>query len=76
MPGLDDEVGVKGRVHLNGHVGRDGDDRGEVENPAEEVQEAGEEANHAAVAGTGGYGCPVVDAAGRGDGRRQLEVLA
>ena len=59
-------------VHLHEDVSGDGDDGGEVENPAEPVQGAGEEAEDAAVLGAGGYGGPVVDAAGGGDGGCEL----
>lgn len=76
MPGFDYKVWVKDGVHLNDDVGGNGDDRGKVKDPAEEVKGAGEEANHAAIAGTGGHGGPVVDAASRGDCRCQLEVVS
>ena len=72
VPGLDDEVGVEDDVHLDGDVGRNGDDRGEVEDPAEEVEGAGEEAEEAAVFGARGYGGPVIDAAGGGNGGGEL----
>ena len=63
VPGFNCEVRVEDGVHLNDDVGGDGDDRSKVEDPAEEVQEAGEETHHAAVAGAGGHGRPVVDPA-------------
>lgn len=40
--------------------------------PAAEVQEAGEPANHAAVSGTGSYAGPMVDTARRRNRRNQL----
>ena len=55
-------------VHLHRYIGRDGDNGGEVEYPAEEVEKAGEEAEDAAVPGAGGHGGPVVDAASGGNG--------
>ncbi len=68
MPWLDDKVWVEDGVHLHGYVGRNGDDGGEVEYPAEEVEGTGEETEDAAVAGAGGDGGPMVDAAGGRDG--------
>ena len=72
VPWLDDQVGMKNGVHLHCHVGRNGDDRGEIEYPSEEVERAGEESEDAAVAGPRRYRGPVIYAAGRGDGRRKL----
>ena len=59
-------------VHLHGYIRRDGDDGGEVEYPAKEIEGAGEEAEHTAVARARGHGGPVVDAARGWDGRREL----
>ena len=67
VPGLDFKLGVEDGVHLDYNVGGDRDYGGEVEDPAEEVEGAGVEAYDPAVAGAGGYGGPVVDAAGGGD---------
>lgn len=59
-------------IHLHRYIGRDGDDGGEVEYPAEKVERAGEEAEDAAVTGAGGHGGPMVDATGGGDRRGEL----
>ena len=72
MPWLDDKVWVEYGIHLHGHVGRDGDDGGQIEYPAKEVEGPGEEAENAAIAGTGRHRSPVVDAAGGGDGGGEL----
>ena len=72
MPGLDNVVGVVDGVHLDHELGHDVDDGCEVEEPAEEVDEAGEEAHAASMAGTGGDGCPVVDSACGWDGGGEL----
>lgn len=72
MPRLDDEIGVEDGVHLHSDVGGDGDNGSEIENPADVVEEAGVEAEEAAVAGSGGEGGPVVDAAGGGDAGCEL----
>ena len=74
VPWLDDQIGMENGVHLHGHVGRNGDDRGEIEYPSEEIERAGEESEHAAVAGARRYRGPVVYAAGGGDGRRELLI--
>ena len=59
-------------IHLHGYVRRDGDDRGEIEYPAEEVEGAGEEAKDATIARARGHGGPVIDAAGGWNGRCEL----
>lgn len=74
MPWLYDEVWVEYCVHLNCYVGRDGDDGGEVEYPAEKVEGAGEEAEDATIAGAGGHRGPVIDAASGGDGGGELGI--
>jgi hypothetical protein len=61
VPRLHDVVGVEDRVHLDSDVGGNGDNRGEVEYPSEEVQRSGEEPQSAPEAGTGSYGCPMID---------------
>ena len=42
-------------IHLYGDIGRNGDDRGEIEDPAEEIEGACKEADTAAIFGTWGY---------------------
>ena len=61
VPAFELEVRVVERVHgccLGGH---DLDGCGGGEDPGEEVEPAGEEADDAAIAGSAGYGGPVVD---------------
>lgn len=62
MPRLHHKVRVVVRVHLHDDVRRDRDHGRHVEDPAEEVQRAAEEAD-AAAPGARGHGSPVVDAA-------------
>ena len=64
VPWLDLQVGVEHGVELNADVCHDLRDGSKVEDPAEEIDGAGEEAEDAAVFEAGGYGGPVVDAAG------------
>ena len=59
-------------IHLHDHIRRDGDDGGQIEYPAKEVEGTGEEAEDAAIAGTRRDRSPVVDAAGGGDGGGEL----
>lgn len=59
-------------VHLNSYIRGDGDDGGEIEYPAEEVEGAGEEAEDAAVAGARSHGGPVVDTTRGGNRRREF----
>ena len=61
MPGLDDEVGVEDSVELDGDVGDDLRDGGEVKEPAEEVDATSEEAEDATPFQAGGDGGIVVD---------------
>ena len=61
-------------VHLHDDVRGDGDDGCEVEDPAEVVERAREEAGGAAVFRAWGYGGPVVDAARGGDGGGELPL--
>ena len=72
MPGLDNKVWVEDGVHLDTSIGDDLDDRGKVEDPAEEIQRACEDAKDPAVLGARGDGRPVVNATGRGDGGGEL----
>ena len=51
VPWLDDEIRVEDGVHLDGDIGRDGDNGCEIEYPAEEVERAGKESYHPAVSG-------------------------
>lgn len=73
VPGFDCQVRVEDGIHLNNHVGGNGDNRSQVKDPAGKVEIAGEEAYDAAVTGAGRDGRPMVYAAGRGNCRCQLE---
>jgi len=69
MPRLYLKPWVENNVELRRDIRGDADNGGEVEDPAEEVQPAGEETEDAAPARVArGQGGPVVDAAGGGDG--------
>lgn len=70
VPWLNRQVWVEDGVHLYSYIGRDGDNRSQVKDPAEKVQRAREKANHSAVAGPGGNGRPVIDASCRWYRRR------
>lgn len=64
VPRLEDKARMVGRVHLDGDVGGDLDQRGQVEHPPEEVDPSREESHHATPFGPGGDGGPVVDSSG------------
>lgn len=63
---------VRKLVQRDELIAKGAGDRGGGEEPAAEVEEAGEPADNAAVAWAGGDGGPVVDTAGGGDSGDQL----
>ena len=67
LPLLDRDAIVVKEVHLHQQLRHDIADGGLVEDPAEEVDAAGEEADDAAVARAGGHGGSMVDAGGGRD---------
>ena len=72
VPWVDGIVGVVDGIHLDNKLRHDVDDGGEVEEPAEEVDETSEKAHSTTVTWTCSYGGPVIDTAGRWYGRGEL----
>ena len=69
VPGRDLQIGVVHEIHLDEDLGHCVGDRGQIEQPSEEVDGAGEEAHDSAMLRPCCDGSPMVHAARAGNGR-------